>query len=136
MSVKYKVKAIGKPGVLGGGEVKYYASIAQREKVSLREILDELMELNVAHPGAVLGVLEFFLTRINYHLINGRYVELDQLGTFYPSLNSAPSDSPEEVNKENIQKFKVLFRASQLLRQRLSLVKFEKVANDSSSAQA
>lgn len=136
MSVKYKAKAIGKPGVLGGGEIKYYASISRSDKVNLREILDEITELQVAHPGAVLGVLEIFLSRINYHLINGRYVELDQLGTFYPSFNSSPSDTPEEVNRENIKKFKVLFRPSQLLKERLSLVKFEKLTNDTSSAQA
>ncbi|MGK7392137.1 MAG: hypothetical protein ACNS60_17420 [Candidatus Cyclobacteriaceae bacterium M2_1C_046] len=136
MSVKYKIKAIGKPGVAGGGEIKYYASINRGDKVNLRKILDEINELNVAHPGAVLGVLEIFLSRINYHLTDGRYVELDQLGTFYPSLSSSPSDTPEDVSKENIKRFKVLFRPSQLLRDRLSLVKFEKIANDSSSAQA
>ena len=136
MSVKYKAKAIGKPGVVGGGEFKYYASIVRGDKVGLRKILDEITELSVAHPGAVLGVLEIFLSRIKYHLADGRYVELDQLGTFYPSFNSAPSDTAEEVNKENIQRFKVLFRPSQLLREHLSLAKFEKIANGSSSAQA
>ena len=128
--IKYKAKAIGQPGVVGGGVVKYYAAISRTDKVGLRKLLDEILELNAAHPAAVLAVLELFLSRINYHLADGRYVELDQLGTFYPAISSLPSDTPEKVSKENIKRFKVLFRPSQLLKDKLSTVKFEKIGGN------
>ena len=134
MSVKFKIRTITESGVPGGGNVKYYASISRGDKITLRKILDEITEMGPVHSAAVLGVLELFFSRINYHLIDGRYVELDQLGTFYPSLKSLSSANPEDVSKENIQKLKVLFRPSQLLKERLSLVKFEKIANDSAQA--
>ena len=132
MSVQFKAVPKGYPGVAGGGEIKYYATISRNPKVDLRELLDEIFELNVAHPGAVLGVLETFLTKVNYHLVNGRGVELGQLGTFYPSITSIGHDTPEEVRRESIKRFKVIYRPSKLLKDKLSVVRFEKLADDTS----
>ena len=130
MAVEYKVKAIGKPGVLGGGEIKYYASISRGKKMQLRKIIAEIADYNVAHPGTVYAVLEAFLSRINYHLAYGRAVDLGSLGSFYPSLSSSPSDLPEKVSKENIKRLKVLFRPSAQLQETLDVVKFEKIGGN------
>lgn len=127
MSVKYKAIPMGKPGVVGGGEIKYYASIARESKVDLRSLLDEIAELNVSHSGAVLAVLETFLSRVHYHLVNGRGVELGQLGSFYPSIKSLPAETSLDVGQEHIRQFRVIFRPSQLLKDKLSVVKFEKI---------
>lgn len=136
MSVKFKSIAKGQPGVAGGGDIKYYAAIVRESKVNLRTLMDDISELNFVHPGAVLGVLEGFLSRVNYHLINGRAIELGQLGSFYPSISSGPSEELEDVSSANIQKFKVVFRPSKLLRKRMSLAEFEKIADESSQATA
>ena len=101
--------------------------------MDLRTLLDDISELNIVHPGAVLGVLEAFLSRVNYHLINGRAIELGQLGSFYPSIQSNPSELLEEVGIANIEKLKVVFRPSLLLRKRMSLVSYEKVADERST---
>ena len=131
MSVKYVARAIGNPGVTEAGIPKYYASIARESKVDLRTLMDEISELNVTHAGSILAVLETFLSKVHYHLVNGRGVELGQLGTFYPSIKSQSSDSAEAVSRQNIKRLKVLFRPSKLLRDKLAVVKFEKLANDS-----
>ena len=128
MSVQYKAMAKGEPGIVGGGQVKYYASIVRGKKIDLRTMLEEISELNVAHPGAVLAVLECFLSRVDYHILNGRAVELGQLGSFYPAINSSGADSESNVRSENIKRFRVSFRPSQLLQSRLTRVKFEKVS--------
>lgn len=130
MSVKYRVRTIVTPGVTGDDEMKYYASIDRGSKVGLRTILEEISELNVTHSGTVLAVLETFLSRIHYHLINGRGVELGQVGSFYPSISSHSAPSAEEISRESIKRLKVLFRPSRLLKDKLSLVKYEKVANE------
>ena len=136
MAVQYKAKAIGKPGVKGGGEIKYYASIDREKRVRFPMILEEIAELNVAHHGAILAVMETFISRIYYHVINGRGVELGQMGSFYPSITSYPAETPNEVRSENIKKFKVIFRPSKRLKKQMNMVEFEKIANGSSSAQA
>tara|TARA_Y100001949_G_C15829768_1_gene261511 strand:- start:227 stop:637 length:411 start_codon:yes stop_codon:yes gene_type:complete len=136
MSVKYRAVPKGQPGVVGGGEIKFYASIIRGSKIDLRNLLEEISELNVAHPGAVLAVLEAFLTKVNYHLINGRAIELGQLGSFYPSISSSSEDSDDAVTRESIKRFKVIYRPSQLLRERLDRVKFEKESDDTPATAA
>ncbi len=136
MSVKYRAVPKGQPGVVGGGEIKFYASIIRGSKIDLRNLLEEISELNVAHPGAVLAVLEAFLSKVNYHLINGRAIELGQLGSFYPSINSTSEDSNEKVTRESIKRFKVIYRPSQLLKERLDRVKFEKEGDDTPATAA
>lgn len=133
MSVHYKAAPKGYPGVVGGGDIKYYATIARNPRVTLREFLEEMSELNTAHPGAVLAVLETFFSRVNWHLVNGRGVELGQLGTFYPSITSTGHDNPEDVRKESVKRFKVIFRPSAILKDKLSHVKLIKIADDTVS---
>jgi predicted histone-like DNA-binding protein len=130
----HKVKTIGNPAIIGEGEIKYYASIDRDTRVDTRTILDEISELNVAHSGAILAVLETFLSRIHYHLVNGRGVELGQMGTFYPSISSGSASKAEDITRESIKRLKVLFRPSKLLKDRLSTVKFEKVVDDKPEA--
>ncbi|PIB35247.1 hypothetical protein BFP72_07480 [Reichenbachiella sp. 5M10] len=128
MSVKFKPVPKGQPGVAGGGAIKYYATIVRGTKIDFRDLLTEIEELNIVHPGVFLAVMEAFLRKINYHLINGRAVDLGQLGTFYPSISSSPADNEDEITSKSIRRFKVIFRPSMLLQARLELVKFDKVS--------
>ncbi|MBU2913132.1 hypothetical protein [Reichenbachiella agariperforans] len=129
MTVKFKIVPKGHPGVVGGGVVKYYAAIDRGDKVDFRDLLTEIEELNVVHPGVFIAVLEAFLRKANHHLINGRAVDLGQLGTLYPSISSSPADSADEVTRNNIRRFKIVYRPSALLQQGLDHVKFEKSSN-------
>ena len=127
MSVKYKARAKGQPGVVGGGQSKYYATIIRGEKIDFRDLLAEIEELNVVHPGVFLAVQEAFFRKINHHLINGRAVDLGQLGTFYPAISSKSADKADQIANTNIRRFKVIFRPSTLLQKGLDQVKFQKL---------
>ncbi|MEQ9230883.1 MAG: hypothetical protein RIF46_09365, partial [Cyclobacteriaceae bacterium] len=80
MSVKYKSVPKGQPGVAGGGIIKYYAAIERESKIDFRDLLAEIEELNVVHPGVFLAVLEAFHRKINYHLKNGIAEDLGKVG--------------------------------------------------------
>lgn len=136
MSVKFKSIARKQPGVAGGGSIKYYAAIVRKEKVDLRKLMAEISDMHFVHPGAVISVLEAFLLRVNHHLTDGRAIDLGQLGTFYPSISSSSEDEQSAVDSLNIERFKVIFRPSQLLRKRMSRAEFEKLADDSSETTA
>ncbi|SHK65351.1 DNA-binding protein, histone-like, putative [Reichenbachiella agariperforans] len=131
MSVKFKAIPKGYPGVVGGGVTKYYANIVRGEKIDFRDLLVEIEELNVVHPGVFLAVLEAFLRKTNQHLLNGRAVHLGQLGTFYPSISSSSAESEDEVSSNSIRRFKIIYRPSALLQEGLDHVKFEKVSDAS-----
>lgn len=129
MSVIYKPIKKGQPGVVGGGLPKYYAAIVRGRKLDLRSFVEEIAEMNTLNTADVFAVLESFLQMSTRHLSEGRTIDMGQLGSFSPSIRSTGEDTPEAVNKYSIKGFKVNFRPSSLLKDRLSTVKFEKVTN-------
>lgn len=127
MSVMFKAVAKGKPGVAGGGEEKYYATIVWDRKINLRAFVEEIAEANTLQTTDVLAVLESFFKSCTKHLTEGRTIDMGQLGLFSPSLQSVGEATADDVDKHSIRKIKVNFRPSTLLRDQLSIAKFEKV---------
>ncbi len=131
MSVMYKSVAKSQPGVLGGGQSKYYAGIVRERRIELRKFATEISNMCTLTTTDVFAVLESLIDRMYVHLEEGRIVRLGEFGSFSPSINSVGVELPEEVNRSVIKRFKVNFRPSSLLSERLSNVKFEKVVNGS-----
>lgn len=80
--VNFKPVERGQPGVAGGGDKKYYASIVRSDKVDIRTLVEETAELNTLNTADVFAVLESFLQMCTRHLSNGRAIDMGQLGTF------------------------------------------------------
>jgi hypothetical protein len=57
----------------------------------------------------------------------GRTIDMGQLGLSSPSLQSVGEATADDVDKHSIKKIKVNFRPSTLLRDQLSITKFETV---------
>lgn len=128
MSVMYKAIAKGLPGVVGGGEKKYYATIVRGRKVDVRAFVEEIAEANTLQTTDVFAVLESFFKSCGKHLSEGRTIDMGQFGIFTPSLSSAGEATLEEVDKNSIKKFKVNFRVSQLLSKQFSIIDYDKVS--------
>lgn len=129
MAVLYKSVPKSQPGVVGGGQIKYYASIVREQPVKLRKFAEDISEMSTLTTGDVFGVLELFMKRLNFYLEDGKIVKMGDFGSFSPSIGSSGSVSPEEINRKSITRYKVNFRPSPILAERLSKVKFEKVSN-------
>lgn len=132
MPIQYKSIAKGKPGVVGGGEQKYYAQIVRGREVKLREFINEIADSNTLNTADVMAVLESFLQLSGKFLSQGRKIDMGQLGSFSPSLNSQGEDTSDAVNKNSIKRVKINFRPSSLLQDKLDTAKFEKVSNGAS----
>ncbi|MBV6643782.1 MAG: HU family DNA-binding protein, partial [Cyclobacteriaceae bacterium] len=117
----------GQPGVVGGGTVKYYAKIVRQEPINMREFADEIAERSTLTTPVVYTMLECLLDRMHYHMKAGRPIKLGDFGSFSPSLSSKPGDVPEDVNKNTINKVKILFRPGKVLRSRLDSLDFRKM---------
>lgn len=129
MSVKYKSVERAEPGVAGGGERKHYATIVRSEQVDLRKFMREIADRHSINMPDVIAVLESFMDLTGMYLLEGRTINLGQLGYFSPSIRSNPEESPEEVNRSSIRSFHVNFRPSVLLKERLMSARFQKVSN-------
>ncbi|UXP31501.1 hypothetical protein N6H18_14205 [Reichenbachiella agarivorans] len=126
MSVMYKSVPKTQPGVVGGGQIKYYASIVRERPVDIRKIATEISDMSTLTTIDVFAVLESFLLRMHAYMEQGRIVRLGDLGSFSPELTSSGENAPEEVDRNTIRKLRVNFRPSMELNDRLSHVKFEK----------
>ena len=136
MSVNYKVKAIGKPGVAGQGKVKYYATIQRDSKVSFRTLLNRIGNLGFVHSSAVVAVVVALEDAIAHYMKEGKSVQFGNIGTFEPSIKSEPVDEAKDLKAKHIKCLNVNFRLSADFKKSLSDVSFKKVKNDSSTAQA
>lgn len=127
----YKAVPKGTPGVAGGGEQKYYASIVRGRKVDLRTFVEAIAEMNTLQTPDIFAVIESFLQMCVRHLSEGQAIDMGQLGSFSPAISSRGEETHGDVDRQSIRKLNVNFRASALLKERLSTVKFEKVSNGS-----
>lgn len=133
MSIQYKSIAKGQPGVVGGGTPKYYAQIVRGREIKLRQFITEIADSNTLNTADVMAVLESFLQLSGKYLSEGRKIDMGQLGSFSPSLNSQGEETQEAVNKNSIKRVKINFRPSSLLQDKLDTAKFEKVSDGSAS---
>lgn len=127
MSIIYKAVPKGQPGVVGGGQIKYYASIVRDRKVSIRKFATEIANMSTLTTTDVYAVLESFLDRLHVYLEEGRIVKLGDVGSFSPALSSGGEETPADVDIQTIRKLRVNFRPSNELNYRLSRVRFEKL---------
>ena len=134
MSIQYKAISKGTPGVVGGGERKFYAQIVRGRPIQFRNFIEEIAELNTLNTADVYAVLESFLHMANKYLSQGKIIDMGQLGSFVPNLLSKAEETSEEVDSNTIKRLKINFRPSGLLKDKLSTVKYQKVNSNNGSA--
>ncbi|MGK7392487.1 MAG: HU family DNA-binding protein [Candidatus Cyclobacteriaceae bacterium M2_1C_046] len=134
MSVLFKIVAKGQPGVVGGGESKYYATIVRRESVTLDTFATELADRSTLTRTDIYAVLESFMEKFPTYLIEGRSIYLGSLGIFSPSISSQGEIDPTDVDQYTIQKLKVNFRPSVKMKKLLRFAEFKRAANGSNGS--
>ena len=87
--IKHHLVQRTQPGVLGGGEKKYYASIAHRERISLKELSEEIADGRTLTPTDVMAVLISLSRKIPLHLLKGNIVDLGEMGTLTVNISSS-----------------------------------------------
>ena len=86
MSIMYKAVPKTQPGVVGGGQIKYYAGIVRERPVVIRKFAAEISNMSTLTTTDVFAVLESFLERLHMQLEEGRYCQM-LLKSYKISLN-------------------------------------------------
>ncbi|MDR1864936.1 MAG: HU family DNA-binding protein [Bacteroidales bacterium] len=110
MPIKFKSQEKGEPGVPGGGVKKYYATIVTDGEATIDSLVKEIEKFSALSEPDIFGVVKALENVIQDKLANGKIVRLDKLGSFYPALKSAPSDTPEQVSVANIKGVGINYR--------------------------
>lgn len=115
MSLHYKTVGRGEPGVVGGGQTKYYPTIVRKESVDFRRSVKQIAELSTLNTADVYAVFDSAFQLLIRHLSQGRTMELGHFGNFSASLKTTGSELPTEVSSNAIKGMKIRFRPSQEL---------------------
>ncbi len=89
---------------------KAYAKAQMRESVSFDDFVNHIAEHNgVFSRGTVKGVISDACNCVVEHLLDGKKVQLGELGNFWISLSSVGTPTVEEFTSKNIKAVNIIF---------------------------
>ena len=110
MSIDYKVVEKGQPGVVGGGEKKFYAQIVYGKEVTIDELVAEIERFSALSEADIRGVIIALENVIQEKLAQSRIVRLEKLGSLYPAISSNAEEEMKDVGSKTIKKVSVNYR--------------------------
>jgi predicted histone-like DNA-binding protein len=124
--IKYHLIQRGQPGVAGGGEKKFYASISHRERITLKELSEEIADGRTLTPTDVMAVLISLSRKIPLHLLKGNIVDLGDMGTLTVNISSAGIADEKEFDQKLIRGINILFRPTPDMKKSLKTASYIK----------
>jgi predicted histone-like DNA-binding protein len=110
MAIKYKSIQKAQPGVAGGGEKRFYASIVIDGESTIDELVMEIEKFSSLSEPDIRGVIVALENVIQNKLADSKKVRLEKLGTFYPTLHSDGKELEEEIDNRVIRSVGVNYR--------------------------
>lgn len=117
MSIKYKVIIRNQPGVVGGGDKKYYASAKTTGEVDIDELTRDIEKISTVSGADIRAVLYALVDVAANELADSNIVRLGDLGSLRVSLRSSGYDAPSAVNGSAIKGSKVIFSPGKKLKE-------------------
>jgi len=125
MSVKYSVVSKKDPRN-PSAPPKYYASLKNSGRSSLRQVATQIGKISTVSTADTMATLEGLLSVVPQELLEGRIVELGELGTFRLSAKSEGAPNPGDISARSITGVKVIFTPGKLFKQALIGIKYQK----------
>lgn len=107
---------------------KFYAKAVTHDVIGIDEMCEMISDQCTVSESDILAVLNSLDKNIMRQIKKGNLVQLGRVGSFQLSLNSAGSDSAEEVTAENVLRKRILFRPSTRMKKELKTLSFRKVS--------
>lgn len=135
MAILFKPILRPEPGVAGGGNPKYYASVHREQPVDIRKFVLDVTRASTLNRADVHAAIQAFLELIPNYLADGKIVRLGDLGSFYSNISSVGEESEEAVTSNSIRKAYVRFRPGAEMNELVSNFKFQKYSQTLTVAQ-
>ena len=115
--MKYKVIAKGQPGVIGGGDKKYYASAKSTGVVDIDELTRDIEKISTVSGADIRAVLYALVDVATDELADSNIVRLGDLGSLRVTLKSIGLGAPSDVNAAAIKGSRVRFSPGKKLKE-------------------
>lgn len=103
MAIKFKVIERGQPGVVGGGEKKFYASPLTSGELTLTGLTKSIEKISTVSGADIRAVVYAMVDVMQSSLAHGQIVRLGELGSLRVSVSSEARDTAAEVNATAIK---------------------------------
>lgn len=126
MTVKFKVIEKGQPGVAGGGEKKFYASVTNSGELTLAGLTKEIEKRSTVSGADIRAVLYAMVDVMTTSLADGKIVRLGELGSLRVGISSEGKPTEKEVNAATIKNAKTIFTPGKELKNTLNNLEYQK----------
>ena len=109
MAIPYRKR---KKKVLGPDHLQHEAWIMEQfsyEPVKFEDFVKECVAAQGVSEAQVKGIATAMSNRLRSYLMLGHSVQIDGIGTLKPTFNAHSVETPEELGKQSVYKFKVQF---------------------------
>ena len=131
MAIKFSVIQRGQPGVVGGGEKKYYASSQSTGELTLAGLTKRIEKISTVSGADIRAVVYAMVDVMKDSLSEGQIVRLGELGSLRVSIGSDGKDTEKEVTSAAISSARVIFTPGKDIKDMLLTLTYEKVASTS-----
>ncbi len=128
MPIKFKVIKKGQPGVVGGGDKKFYASTVYKGEVTLEKLTKRIVKICTVSGADILAVLYALVDVMQDSLEDGQIVRLGHLGSLRISISSKGEEEEEDVSASSIRNARTVFTPGMELKTMLQTLKYSKEA--------
>ena len=126
MAIKIKAVAKGQPGVVGGGDKKYYASPVMNGEMNI-DALTKAIEKICTVSGADIRAVLYALVDVSVDgLERGAMIRMGELGSLRITLSSEGKLSAQEVSGTSVKKAGIIFTPGSRLKEMLKSLKYQK----------
>ena len=105
---------------------KYFAAAVNSGDADFRHFIKDIAQLSTVSTPDIVAVLESLFQIIPEYLKDGRIVKLGDLGSFTILLDSEGKENPGDVSIHSINRAKIRFIPSKLLKQELNKITYRK----------
>jgi predicted histone-like DNA-binding protein len=131
MAIKFSVIQRGQPGVVGGGEKKYYASSQSSGELTLAGLTKRIEKMSTVSGADIRAVVYAMVDVMKDSLSEGQIVRLGELGSLRVSIGSDGKETEKEVTSSSISSARVIFTPGKDIKDMLLTLTYEKVASQS-----
>ncbi len=126
MAIKYHVIQRGEPGVVGGGEKKFYATTKVAGEKTLAGLTHDIEKICTVSGADIRAVLYALVDVIQGSLADGQTVRLGELGSMRVSISSRGEKDEKAVTADSILSSKIVFTPSTEIKKMLANIKYQK----------
>lgn len=127
MAIKFKVIERGQPGVVGGGEKKFYASSNVSGEKTLAGLTRDIEKISTVSGADIRAVLYAMVDAMQSSLEEGQIVRLGELGSLRINISSEGKATEKEVTASAVKGAKVVFTPGNGLKDMLLTLRYEKM---------